>query len=457
MQPYGLLLDAPGINNNKSMAFQHEIYLASYDEEPSSPPDGSWEQPFFATLEGDPEGDNADRFDGIMKNLPAGSSVRLLPGTFFTKGNPGQTVSTWWSPTDHMSIRGSGIGVTKLQLVPCSGETRWAVGLGSPGITGFELSDLEIDCGLPENPDNNTRAGAVWVHGSHILLRRIKVSNYGSHSTDPTSGIAVLAAAQDASYNCVIDECTVGNPSAGHNNLAVIFAFYGTATGHHFCTIRNCALAGFPIDQSDQSVEYDRIRAIWPGIGVGTVIEGNQIANCAVGVSLQTPTTDLVIWNNHFRNVSMGIWLYNGYSTPVGRLICENNIIELSTYGDSLSGAISGYASVDWRTGIALKTPESAVRFKQVVLRKNLIRDVQEVSGTPNGLRGVDVKRCGQVIIENNVISNVEESLAVVTALSDSTKFFNNQDQSGTLLNGYNGTVKALELEDAVQDEIMAM
>jgi hypothetical protein len=82
-----------------------------------------------------------------------------------------------------------------------------------------------------------------------------------------------------------------------------------TATPHRFCAIRNCA--GRAIAQLDPVPTISgQYRGINPGPGIGTFLEGNQIANLASGVFDTIPTVDLIIRNNYFRNIDKGIDLF---------------------------------------------------------------------------------------------------------------------------------------------------
>ena len=235
---------------------QQDIYLASYDTFPSGGGAGTWESPYCATARNETDNANATRFDTLLKDttkIPSGSSVRLLPGSFLTNGHPGTSGTGFWTPSNYMRLTGSGMGATTLKLVPTAGSARYAVGMdfasAGVGVTGFQLSDLTIDCGLGGTPDSGTLAGAVRLRGTHLLFDRIKVINYGGNSASSTV-VPIITAAGEGSENCIISECVADVPAAGHNCIASLFVFErDTATtpthnGHRFCIIRNCAARG---------------------------------------------------------------------------------------------------------------------------------------------------------------------------------------------------------------------
>ena len=76
-------------------------------------------------------------------------------------------------------------------------------------------------------------------------------------------------------------------------------------------------------------------------------------------------------------------------------------------------------------------------------------------------MTGISVAQCTRLIVENNVINDAGTSgntRAAVFTNCTSRKFFNNQDDSGNLLRGYDTTgLFVQELEDAVQDVVLPL
>jgi hypothetical protein len=406
---------------------------------------GTWDDPY--------DGSTATKFDGVMSGITSPNlTVRLLPGVYQTAGNDAAG-GTGWTAKANMRIVGGGIATTTIKLTPVASATRYAVAMNfaSATVDGFEISDLTIDCGLVSSPPppSNTIAGAIRVRGKNVFIRRVKVVNYGTNVSSSTI-VNVITAAGESSENCVISECSLDVPSNAHAGIAQGYVFEGSSNGHRFCSIRECALMGNATFEPPPAIDAQKLRAIVPGIGLGTVIEGNQIVNCAVGVYSETTAKDLVIWNNYFRNVSIGAYFKNETSTSIGRLVLIDNSFDLATFSGSLTGS-------PWQTGIRLNSTQTSPRFTQVVLRKNVIRDVQTPPTITSGLVGIHVQRTDQLIAENNVISNIAEASGVYTENCNSRKFFNNEDQGGKLLRGFNGSQRLLELEDAVQDVLLPL
>ena len=150
---------------------QQDVYLAVRTD--GLPGGGTWDDPYDAST--------AAKFDSVMATkISPGQCIRLLPGEFQTNGSSGDGTFSAWAPQDGVRIVGSGMGVTTLKLVNSSAGTLFAIAINFAvtALSGFELSDLTIDCNL--DGMGVRTAGAIRVRGSHIYLRRIKVIGYGT-------------------------------------------------------------------------------------------------------------------------------------------------------------------------------------------------------------------------------------------------------------------------------------
>lgn len=443
---------------------QQDVYVAIRTDAASNATQpigsGTAEDPYGGTV------GNPLWLDALLADVfrvPPNTTIRFGPGTFDTKGNTGSG-GNGWVPRDGWRMLGSGIGVTTFRLVSVPAtESRVAIGMDmglANGLQGFEASDFAVNANLSGNTATDCAAAGIAVHGKHIYLRRIRVFDFGGRN--PAVAQKTIIAAAQNSNDCVVDSCIIENPAAA-NVAPVTFYYFGgnPSSPHRFCVIRNCA--GRPIENieapSIPSIASAQYRAIDPGAGIGTIIEGNQIANCAAGVYSEVASRDTVIWNNYFRNVLMGAWFQNNSGTSLGRVILSDNVVELATMAGSLSGETSAGSGAYWRTGICLNSTQSGVRFDEAILRKNVIRDVQDPAGVTSGLRGLRVQRCGALIAENNVINNVGTALAAVAQNCTKLKFFNNQNVDGLLLRGYDESAGVFlqELEDAAQDVLLSV
>jgi hypothetical protein len=346
-----------------------------------------------------------------------------------------------------MRIQGAGMGVTTLKLLaPQASKHRYAVGLDAtgPGLDGFEASDFTIHANFGAASVFNGGGMGILVHGKHVFLRRIKVTDFGTTA----AALSVITAAGANSENCVIENCVVESPSANNTGNVVFFAFAGTTGNpHRFCTVRNCAGRGHHTFEPPPSVST-KFRSINPGLGTGTIIEGNQIANCYIGLVGSGATNDLVIWNNVWRNVWKGISFDSGSATT-GRIVAQDNIVELSR---ALANPV----------GLEILGTTGGNRFEDVILRKNLVRQVPDsVNSLRSDAKGLIIKQSARLIAENNVINDMDETVVKPIEFTNcgSVKFFNNQNASGKLLRGYDtAAAKSVsELADEVQDVLLPL
>jgi hypothetical protein len=424
------------------LVMQQDMYVAIRTDNPSNAL-GTWEDPF--------DGSTAAKFDTIMSTkISAGQCVRLLPGIFETTGHSGTSSGGGWAAQNGVRILGSGMEVTTLKLVSIpTNATRYAVGMNfdGAGLSGFELSDLKVDCNLGGG-GTGVGAGAVRVHGKNVYARRVKVIAYGTKQSNVTFHAVTIAGG--SSENCVLDDCTAEPPNSAHSvdSKVIIFAFEGiSAAPHYFCVMRNCAARGATAFENPPSISSNYVAAT-PGTGLGTIIEGNQFANFGTAIlSIAQTTRDLIIQNNHFRNVRVGVHFNLASENAVGRIVAIDNMIELSR---ELSTPI----------GFELFGNGGADRFNDVVLRKNIVGQIVDTS---RSLRtdaiGIYLRQCTRVIAENNILNDTDADAGVDFQNCGSVKFFNNQTSAGELRRGHDTSTtpakQVLELEDQVQDVLL--
>jgi hypothetical protein len=270
------------------------------------------------------------------------------------------------------------------------------------------------------------------------------VIDYGSRAAGNT--VAIVTAAGDGSLNCEISECVCEPPASAHaaSSTLRLFAFATNTGAHQFCRIRNCAARGNATFEPPPSVAASLI-GISPGVGIGTLIEGNQLANLRFGLaSTNSATRDLVIQNNYFRNVFKGVLHDQGSASPVERIILFDNIVELSR-------------EVNFPIGFEF-TATTANRFVDLIARKNIVRQVGDNTRPLLGnASGISFRCCTRAVIENNIVNDTQENSAVYYQNCGSVKFFNNQNTAGQLMRGYDQVASrfTLELEGAVQDVLL--
>jgi hypothetical protein len=266
------------------------------------------------------DGSTATRFDALMSGLTANTRVHLGPGIFQTSGYA-EGVSGGWQPKAGMSIAGSGIDVTTLQLAGASTTNKHYFAIGHPFTSGgqpnlmdyFEVSELTIDCNLA-SATTQTACGAVRILGNSTRVRRIKVVNWGKKTGGPDCFVIAMITADPGSgvagvNDTGIEECMAITPGSGNVGPVTIFHAgpqddtgtnaegYGTGA-----VIRNnFADCGWPTD----TTEARGLSLAWCKAGV---VEGNQIHNTKYGGPCLTKASsrDVTVRNNFYKNVAKG-------------------------------------------------------------------------------------------------------------------------------------------------------
>lgn len=203
-------------------------------------------------------------FDAVMRSLPQNVpvTVHLGPGVFQTKGyNYYYRRLVSWRILPGMKLRGSGIGVTTLQLVGATYRHTHYFIFGSPEVDdptdpnypglpnvadGFEASDMTLDLNIVGQPSQRLTLGAAVIRGSNTLLRRLRVINWGRQGSYPNAIqieinspecfpilIGGSSYGNTAGYyqakNCVVEECIVEQPGL---NYAAEGTMIGVLTGN---------------------------------------------------------------------------------------------------------------------------------------------------------------------------------------------------------------------------------
>jgi hypothetical protein len=141
---------------------------------------------------------------------------------------------------------------------------------------------------------------------------------------------------------------------------------------------------------------------------------------------------------------------YFGRLWQAGRVVIEDNVIELvptpTNYGPPI-GIELDYASF-----------VSPPLFRQVVIRRNVIRHVDNAPDPPNLPQGVGMQLsgCGNLIVEENMV-DLDAAIPIKYYLCDKVRFFNNQTSAGTLILGIDtiNSSKADELTLDVEDALL--
>jgi hypothetical protein len=296
-------------------------------------------------------------FDSVLRTIVAsmpstGMTVRLQPGTYFTRGFRTAYSGLGWKPAAKLRLVGSGVGVTKIKMTSQLGTTSGGTAVIGNDVAndfpdGIEISDLTIDGNLSGTTANQSVSG-IDLNGKNIFVRRVDAVGLGQKGTNNTTAVGIClghARVNAEPFNCVITGCSFREPGgATASGLVIAFQIATdvlTGDPHHLlCVIRDC-LADFIAGGSvDLTKKYYGISA---GGGTGTIVESNSIRNCQYGATWNSAgvTKDLVFRKNVFTNVSQIFTDPALSAAGIDRIILLNNTAEwplASQHGQFTSG-----------------------------------------------------------------------------------------------------------------------
>jgi hypothetical protein len=154
--------------------------------------------------------------------------------------------------------------------------------------------------------------------------------------------------------------------------------------------------------------------------------------------SIPNPTAFTYIMSSEPASNATGSFAF-GALWQVGRLVVEHNVIELVL---PIVPGLDPPAGVRLeRTASSPAAPESPYVFRDVVIRGNLVRHVNNVSDpaeNPESL-ALQLVNCDRLIVEENVIK-LDRASPIEFRDCGAVKFFNDQAPSGKLIQGYDAT-----------------
>jgi hypothetical protein len=295
---------------------QSEIYLsARADGKDGS---GTAADPF--------NGSTQAKFDAVFAGIKPNSAVHIGAGVFHTKG-----WASFMLPAD-TKVRGAGMEVTKL-ILDGTGKPRASVFVGDDG--GYEIEDLSIDCGYENqrkvNGVNKCNASAINLRGSHLAVRRCRVSSYGSPYDD------------ECGENFAVSMCQGPQERDGEDMVVEDCVFTGMSPlspSSSVLTISGGALKGdvqLPNWTRGAVARRNHFMGYHPGChGItmsgcqGCIVEDNYFEHF-MGDCVYTDTWPLrnhIYQNNIFTDVNQAIWLA-GDNWDLANLHIRGNIILL--------------------------------------------------------------------------------------------------------------------------------
>ncbi len=248
-------------------------------------------------------------FDFIVTSIPAASTIHLLPGIHYTKGNLGLRAP-------NQRILGGGIDVTIVRQDHRFNATNDS-GMIASYVDGTEIADLTLDCAA--NGTEPYLRGGVGLRGNRAALRRVKVINASGNFALRKECFAIIMG-KPGKGGIEIEGCQV---SAFQGTYSAAIGINGQARVTH-----NTIL--LPVLTNSQT----------QGTSTGFNLAGTSNALIAFNftyggeVAVYTDTfseTNLSIVNNSFIQPSRGIYLFKNPGDNILGLKVQNNLIMLNT------------------------------------------------------------------------------------------------------------------------------
>jgi len=280
-----------------SVLAQSEVYLATRADGKEGT--GTAADPLNASTQA--------RFDAIFAALKPGSTVHIGAGTYHTTGEASFKLRA------NTKVRGAGMEVTQI-VQDGTGKPRAVVFLGLEG--GNAIEDISIDCGF-ENQRKvkgvvKCNASAITLYGSHLAVRRCRISNYGSPYDD------------ECGENFAVTMCQ-GPDTDGVDRVIEDCVFTGMSplspTGCSVLTMSGGPLSSevqFPSWSRGAVARRNHFLGYHPGChGItmsgcqGAIVENNYFEHfMGCGIYTDTwPMRDIVLQNNIMTDINQAIFL----------------------------------------------------------------------------------------------------------------------------------------------------
>src|SRR5271165_674701 len=281
----------------------------------------------------------AAKYDQLLATHSRNTIFNYAAGTYKTTGwcyGARQTAGT------NCQHNGAGIDQTIIQLVGANSTTSDGVIFGTDyDITadGFEIQNLTLDCNPAGNPKfvNGLGAiGAVNTQGSNILIKGVKVINFGTSLQGCECFVVLICPGPILAWrsfdNVQVENCIFTSPARG-NKDGLSCVVIGGATG---VNVTNTAVVNSSFLNLDSDFLYSH--AFYAEQCTGNTVDG-----CDTGTYVEPAVPIVTPWlvqNNTFTNVSQGAAINFHSNGRVQELRFLNNVVTLRNILGSWSTAV---------------------------------------------------------------------------------------------------------------------
>jgi hypothetical protein len=332
-------------------------------------------------------------FDVIINSLPAYTVIRLLPGTFISRGYCGNAGDPVYK--EGQQIMGSGMDVTVIKRDPGFYFNQPVYGLIHSTGDNLKASDLTVDASGTSS--YLTKVEGIESHGNNGLFNRIKVTgtcgnqaeNFSVFIGDP----GPLPYAVSTNFGNIVQNCIVtnvlgayGDGIAAHGSYLLFnnkiympvvtnFIFNYSMFGLNASATLNGRMINNYVYGGSDAVHNDT------GSHTNLLVAFNTFVNCFSGINFQpTPNqgfglSGLKIVGNQFElstnywssyRVGIGLWNYETTYQPWDGILIEGNAIHF--VGDVRPSSIDGN-----QYSIAVFDPSISTNFTGVQILRNTV------------------------------------------------------------------------------------
>jgi hypothetical protein len=286
------------------------------------------------------DGSTESKFDSTLANLPQGSTIHILAGTYQTFGDFG---SFHIKSFDH--IIGSGEDVTIVQLATNATDNAWV--MADYGPLGLMDSNITVEnLTLDGNYQGGTKTfHGLTLNGPNMTAKDVKVIDLTYFDSTVNSEAWEI---EIGGPNALIEHCLAENFWGGVGNAISTFTINGAAIGG----------VGYVYAGSgairDNTIIFTNNTGSCIGVGAafsnGVLIQGN-IINC-VGAGVYNDTgnsTNITIVNKIFQNVRYGLYFGNGYNVRQNYIFDNNNVMLATNFAPSFAAGLNlGNGCTNW-------------------------------------------------------------------------------------------------------------
>jgi PKD repeat protein len=285
-------------------------------------------------------------FDYILNNIPTNSTINLLAGVFYTKGNEYESGDPWLSQNQHLIGAGTNVTIIRRDQSFHFQDAQNVAMFGT--ADGITVSNLTIDCNNTTGT-NLYKGDGIHLGGNNCSIQMVQVINASGNLSQGQESFPILigngGGTNVLTTNNVIEHCEV---SSIQGDYTTSISILGQAT-IRFCNVisTNPALAsGYQASGTSNSL-----------------IISNSCIGAANGFYHDTySNTNLTIAYNTFQ-CRKGIYFSEGTGCFANGLnIIGNNITLLPNSGNP--GEVNG---------IELSNSDTNTQFRHITIAGNTI------------------------------------------------------------------------------------